>query len=156
MSLIERDVVLTSKQDGQDTLDMPITRLANVEGDADVKDSIGNGDYVALIDSADGNKMKKVSAKNIKGITGIIRTSMGTWEKLPSTYVYPWECEIPLPGLTASDRIQLYVSSGDLQQKAVRDCGLCPVVSSNDGYILIWAKREPYSTISFSYKIEKG
>jgi len=64
MPIIERDVVLQSKDaDGNQTIDLPITRLANVEDAANVKITPENGDYLALVDSSDNGQMKKVPAE---------------------------------------------------------------------------------------------
>jgi len=64
MAIVERDVVLQSKDaDGNQTIDFPITRLANVEDAADVKITPENGDYLALVDSSDKGQMKKVPAE---------------------------------------------------------------------------------------------
>jgi len=64
MAIIERNVVLQSKDaDGNQTIDFPITRLANVENAADVKAALENEDYLAIIDSSDKGQMKKVPVK---------------------------------------------------------------------------------------------
>lgn len=61
MPIIERDVVLQGvDENGNPTLDLPITRLGNVEDTADVKDTLEAGDYIPVIDSDDGGQMKKV------------------------------------------------------------------------------------------------
>ncbi len=60
MAVIERDVVLMSKDaDGNQTIDMPLTNLGNIEGTADVKAVPTSGDYVPVMDSADNGQMKK-------------------------------------------------------------------------------------------------
>jgi len=64
MAIVERDVVLQSKDaDGNQTIDFPITRLANVENTADVKAALENEDYLAIIDSSDNGQMKKIPAE---------------------------------------------------------------------------------------------
>lgn len=59
MAVVERDVVLMGKDGGRDTIDLPITRLGNVEDTADIKETPGAGDYLPIVDSADGGQMKK-------------------------------------------------------------------------------------------------
>lgn len=62
MAIKERDVLLQGQENGEQTMDFPITRLANVEGDADVKSVPGDNDYIPIVDSADGGQMKKTPA----------------------------------------------------------------------------------------------
>ena len=58
---IERDVVLIGKDaDGNETMDMPITRLGNVEDGASIKEMPESGDYMPIIDGADNGQMKKM------------------------------------------------------------------------------------------------
>lgn len=68
MAILERDVVLQGMQDGQKTMDFPITRLANVEDAADVKEVPAAGDYIPVMDSADGGQMKKTLWSAIAGL----------------------------------------------------------------------------------------
>lgn len=62
----ERDVVLTGKENGVETIDLPITRLGNIEDGADTKTSLVDNDAVPVMDSADGNEMKKITWANVK------------------------------------------------------------------------------------------
>ena len=72
MSLKERDIVLTGKDaDGNSTIDLPITRLGNVEGTADVKAAPEQGDYIPLVDSADNGQMKKILVSALAELLGI-------------------------------------------------------------------------------------
>ena len=60
MAVVERDVVLQGKdKDGNQTIDLPITRLGNIEDSADVKEQPVAEDYIPVMDSADGGQMKK-------------------------------------------------------------------------------------------------
>lgn len=60
MAILERDVVLQGKtKEGNLTMDFPITRLANVEDSADIKETPSEDDYIPMIDSADQAQMKK-------------------------------------------------------------------------------------------------
>lgn len=66
--IIERDVVLIGKtEEGNDTFDFPVTRLGNIENEAEIKAEPGSDDYFPIIDSADGGKMKKTGADGIMG-----------------------------------------------------------------------------------------
>ncbi len=68
MAVIERNIVLMSKTaDGNQTIDLPITRLGNVENTADVKAAPVVGDYVPVIDQADGGQMKKTTVEALAG-----------------------------------------------------------------------------------------
>lgn len=63
MAVIERDIILMSKVvNGNQTIDLPVTNLRNIEGTADVKDTLAVGDYVPILDSADNGQMKKMLA----------------------------------------------------------------------------------------------
>ena len=66
MAIKERDVVLTGKENGNETIDLPITRLGNIEAEANVKAMLSNADALPLIDSADGYEMKKITWANFK------------------------------------------------------------------------------------------
>jgi len=71
MPIIERDVVLQGvTEDGKPTIDLPITRLGNVEDTADVKAAPEAGDYLPVIDGADGGQMKKTPWEAMKGAQG--------------------------------------------------------------------------------------
>lgn len=59
MPVMERDVVLTGMVGGRQTMDFPVTRLANVEDSAEVKDIPAAEDYLPIMDAADGGQMKK-------------------------------------------------------------------------------------------------
>lgn len=72
MATIERDVVLEGKDDsGNATIDFPITRLGNVEDTAEVKAAPGDGDYIPIVDMADGGQMKKVPAAALAGLSKV-------------------------------------------------------------------------------------
>ncbi len=63
MSVIERDVILQSQdKNGNETIDLPITRLGNIEDTADVKGTPGAHDYIPIVDGDDNGQMKKVPA----------------------------------------------------------------------------------------------
>ena len=60
MAIEERDVVLIGKKDGKNVIELPITRLGNIEDTADVKETAAAGDYFPIMDGADGGQMKKI------------------------------------------------------------------------------------------------
>ena len=67
MSVIERDVVLVGKdEDGNECIDLPITRLGNIEDTADTKEALADNDHIPLVDSADNGKMKKIPWSVVK------------------------------------------------------------------------------------------
>lgn len=73
--IIERDVVLIGKtEEGNDTFDFPITRLGNIEDDAEIKATPESGDYFPVIDNSDGGKMKKTA---MDGILAPLNTHIG-------------------------------------------------------------------------------
>lgn len=66
MPTIERDIVMQSKdENGNPTIDLPITRLGNVEDSAEIKKKPSEGDYLPIIDSEDNGQMKKVKVGDI-------------------------------------------------------------------------------------------
>lgn len=67
MSVLERDVVLTGKDGGRPTIDFPITRLGNLEDSAEVKETPAEGDFLPIVDGADGGQMKKTPLSAILG-----------------------------------------------------------------------------------------
>ena len=72
MPIMERDVVLTGKENGTHTIDLPITALKNVEDTADVKAKPAEGDYIPLMDSTDNMQMKKVLVSALKELFSIV------------------------------------------------------------------------------------
>jgi len=70
VALIERDVVLQGRdENGNQTVDLPVTRLGNIEDTAEVKETPGGEDYVPIMDGDAKGQMKKtpVSALNMGG-----------------------------------------------------------------------------------------
>ncbi len=68
LAVIERDIVLMSRDaDGNQTIDLPITNLGNIEGTADVKSVPEIGDHVPVLDHADGGQMKKTTVEALAG-----------------------------------------------------------------------------------------
>lgn len=63
MSIKERDIVLQGRDGGEDTIDLPITRLGNIESGAKIKEEPAQGDYIPIIDATDSEQMKKFPAK---------------------------------------------------------------------------------------------
>lgn len=70
MAIIERDVVLQSKSGGKSTIDLPVTRLGNIEHTSNDKTTVADADLIPLVDSADGKEMKKISFENFMKSTG--------------------------------------------------------------------------------------
>lgn len=72
MPVIERDVVLQGvDENGNQTIDLPVTRLGNVEDTADIKEHPEKGDYIPLVDSADDGQMKKTPWESLQGGEGV-------------------------------------------------------------------------------------
>ena len=71
MAILERDVVLQGVQDGQQTMDFPVTRLGLVEDTAPVKAAPVSGDYIPIMDSADGGQMKKAPVSALTAALGL-------------------------------------------------------------------------------------
>lgn len=79
MDVIERDVVLQGKTaDGQMTMDMPITKLQNVESTAAVKAVPEESDYIPLVDMANEEQMKKVLLSAIRQFLAADAPGFGT------------------------------------------------------------------------------
>lgn len=69
MPIIERDVVLQGVDEhGNQTMDLPITRLGNIEDTADTKDAPGLADYIPVIDMADSGGMKKMRVSALQKV----------------------------------------------------------------------------------------
>lgn len=83
MAIIERDVVLQGMtEDGQKTIDLPITALKNIEDTADVKENPTSNDYIPVIDSEDSGQMKKVPFSAFGSsisTTDVLTLSAGNW-----------------------------------------------------------------------------
>lgn len=61
MPVIERDVVLQGvDENGNHTVDLPITNLKNIVDEAEIKEIPVSGDMIPIIDSEDQGQMKKV------------------------------------------------------------------------------------------------
>lgn len=53
-------------KDGADgTIDLPVTRLGNIEDGAEVKTTLADADALPVVDSADAQEMKKISWANL-------------------------------------------------------------------------------------------
>ena len=65
MAIKERDVVLMGKDGADGTIDLPVTRLGNIEDGAEVKTGLVDADAVPVVDSADGGEMKKITWANV-------------------------------------------------------------------------------------------
>lgn len=59
MSINKRNIVLMGKTADGNTIDMPITRLGNIDDDAEIKETPDVNDYIPIIDMSDGGQMKK-------------------------------------------------------------------------------------------------
>ena len=59
MSIKKRNIVLMGKTADGNTIDMPITRLGNIDDDAEIKETPDVNDYIPIIDMSDGGQMKK-------------------------------------------------------------------------------------------------
>lgn len=77
--MYERDVTMHSKdKNGNTTIDLPITRLGNIEDTADVKETPVEGDYIPIIDSADNGQMKKTPFSAVAGSNAEIKKAVDT------------------------------------------------------------------------------
>lgn len=127
MPIKERDVVLQGRDGGEDTIDLPITRLANVESGAEVKVEPAQGDYIPIIDAADNEQMKKFPAGWLMeamggsggGGTG---AAAGTGEldlelsRIGGKPLVPYTEETPLTEDGADVELTVDVASGALSQ----------------------------------------
>lgn len=66
MAVKERDVVLTGKDStGNPTIDLPITRLGNIEAGSKDKTTLADADALPVLDSTNNMEMKKISWANV-------------------------------------------------------------------------------------------
>ncbi len=102
MAVIERDIVLMSKDaDGNQTIDMPLTNLGNIEGTADIKSTPTAEDYVPVMDSAASGQMKKTMvdalAKCIAEASGLNTHTENTTIHLTSAERTTWNNKAAKP-----------------------------------------------------------
>ena len=72
MAVKKCDVVLMGKNSsGDTTINMPVTRLRNIEDDAEIKENPTEGDFIPIIDMADGGQMKKTPYSAPLGESGV-------------------------------------------------------------------------------------
>lgn len=77
--MYERDITMHSKdKDGNTTIDLPITRLGNIEDTAEVKETPAEGDYIPIIDSADNRQMKKTPFSAVAGNNAEVKKAVDT------------------------------------------------------------------------------
>lgn len=70
MATIERDVVLQSMtSDRIPTIDLPVTRLGNIEHTSGDKTTMADEDLIPLFDSTDGKEAKKITFANLIAAT---------------------------------------------------------------------------------------
>ena len=61
----KNDVIfITKDKDNNINVNMPITRLSNIDSDADIKDNSTDEDYVPIIDTADNEQIKKIKVSD--------------------------------------------------------------------------------------------
>ncbi len=72
MAVKKCDVVLMGKNSsGDTTINMPVTRLRNIEDDAEIKENPTEDDFIPIIDMADGGQMKKTPYSAPLGESGV-------------------------------------------------------------------------------------
>mgnify|MGYP001027647073 FL=1 len=77
MPVIERDVVLQGvDENGDTTIDLPITNLKNIVDEAEIKEIPVSGDMIPIIDSEDQGQMKKVPLEAIQQAGGSVDWSV--------------------------------------------------------------------------------
>ncbi len=125
MPIKERDIVLQGRDGGQDTIDLPITRLGNVESGAEVKEAPAQGDYIPIIDGADSEQMKKFPAgwlMNAVGGSGGGGSAAGSGEldlersRIGGKSLALYTEEFPLTEEGAGVELTVDVASGALSQ----------------------------------------
>lgn len=65
-------------KDGNTTIDLPITRLGNIEDTAEVKETPAEGDYIPIIDGADNGQMKKTPFSAVGGNNAEVKKAIDT------------------------------------------------------------------------------
>ncbi|MCM1061613.1 MAG: hypothetical protein NC452_15195 [Eubacterium sp.] len=69
MAIQEKDILLrTLDENGNAVIGLPITRLANIEADTDIKDDPKDNDFIPIIDIDDNKQMKMASLSEITDI----------------------------------------------------------------------------------------
>lgn len=79
MAILERDVLLQGQQDGQQTVDFPITRWANVEAEAEDIPELVDEDQIPVADASDQNQTKKTTWAKVKAaLSGLFAAKIHT------------------------------------------------------------------------------
>ncbi len=76
MAIIERDVVNQGRdENGNTTIDFPLTRLGWMEATAEVKDTPGANDYIPIVDGDDQDRIKKFPASALAQSSGSVSSN---------------------------------------------------------------------------------
>lgn len=159
MAVIERDIVLQSMTpDGNKTIDMPITRLANVEGDTDILSGIAADDYLVFSDTSDSGQLKKVKPKALEStLTGInadisnLQADTLTFKNISVTTSsftsntdtdYPYKAQITCTGVTAN-HVPFVVFDKDSAATGI----FAPYAETTAGKVIIYAVKPAACTI---------
>lgn len=67
---------------------------------------------------------------------------------------YPFFCDIPVTGLTASDRVDVTIDIESII--TAKDCGLFSTSESFDGILRLRAVNRPTNVITIEYWVEQG
>ncbi len=158
MAVIERDVVLTSKDaDGNNTIDLPVTRLGLIENEADVKASPADTDYIPVMDSADNGQMKKTSVNTLfRGVQAQLESLAGAFVEEPFTIPvnawtvtsgrYGFYADVTIVG--AGENCFPSVMLDEEGQETAFTCGFNPNVSVSEGKLRLKAQVKPTKTVS--------
>jgi hypothetical protein len=151
MAIKERDILLQGQENGQQTIDYPITRLQNIDGTSTVKADIQSTDYIPIVDangdtskvSIDTLSKSLLSAKTSEPEAITIPTSGWTSE---TTGIYTQYIDIAASGVTASSRVGVVLDSAS--QGVAISCGLSSTAETLDGKIRFRSKSNPTSVLS--------
>lgn len=156
MAIMERDFVMQGvDENGNMTMDFPITRLANIEDSSDEKISGESGDYIPIIDSADKGQMKKITVGNLLAASSSIPVAFSieaaAWAALTVAVAgCGYSAEIAAEGVTAADYPDIYFDENSLEAAA----GI--VAGTAAGKVVLYAKTAPETALSGAYFIRKG
>ena len=151
MAIKERDVLYQGKENGEMTMDFPITKLKNVEGTAPVKASIASTDHIPIVDADDemskvpvGTLLDKALAGKLSDIKAVVIPTSGWSDGVLGLYTK--YIDVSVSGILAihNPAVVLDVAS----QEVALACGLCSTVESLEGKLRFRSKSVPESAMN--------
>ena len=101
-----------------------------------------------------GKDLEAMEVRKADKPTAVSCTIPATGWKEDGTAGYPQYYDLPISGVTASDRAEVTLAPSGLETAA--KCGMCQTCETMNGKIRLRAARVPEAAIAAEYWIEKG